>query len=137
MARFHLLRTSKAFSQTFTLSTVRAEEFTFQSPNAEDIRDLVQFFLEGLKKRSMYAVALQDYKGEGSTYLQLSKGDLVVLDPESRGEAVLSGSWCSGRSERTGDRGDFPSEVVCIVPAMSKPPAEIMVSRIELRFILS
>jgi myosin-7 len=56
-------RTSKAFSQTFTLSTVRAEEFTFQSPNAEDIRDLVQFFLEGLKKRSMYAVALQDYKG--------------------------------------------------------------------------
>jgi len=57
-------RTSKAFSQTFTLSTVRAEEFTFQSPNAEDIRDLVQFFLEGLKKRSMYAVALQDYKGE-------------------------------------------------------------------------
>ncbi|XP_046447605.1 myosin-VIIa-like isoform X1 [Daphnia pulex] len=119
-------KTSKAFSQTFTLSTVRAEEFTFQSPNAEDIRDLVQFFLEGLKKRSMYAVALQDYKDEGATYLQLSKGDLVVLDPNSRGEAVLSGSWCSGRSERTGEQGDFPSEVVCIVPAMSKPPAEIM-----------
>lgn len=61
---FLSFRTSKAFSQTFTLSTVRAEEFTFQSPNAEDIRDLVQFFLEGLKKRSMYAVALQDYKGD-------------------------------------------------------------------------
>lgn len=76
----------------------------------------------------MYAVALQDYKGEGASYLQLSKGDLVVLDPDSRGEAVLSGSWCSGRSERTDERGDFPSEVVCIVPAMSKPPAEIMVS---------
>uniref|UniRef100_A0A0P6FXT3 Unconventional myosin-X n=1 Tax=Daphnia magna TaxID=35525 RepID=A0A0P6FXT3_9CRUS len=119
-------KTSKAFSQTFTLSTVRAEEFTFQSPNAEDIRDLVQFFLEGLKKRSMYAVALQDYKEDGANYLQLSKGDLVVLDPSSRGEAVLSGSWCSGRSERTGEQGDFPSEVVCIVPAMSKPPEEIM-----------
>lgn len=119
-------KTSKAFSQTFTLSTVRAEEFTFQSPNAEDIRDLVQFFLEGLKKRSMYAVALQDYKEDGANYLQLSKGDLVVLDPSSRGEAILSGSWCSGRSERTGEQGDFPSEVVCIVPAMSKPPEEIM-----------
>lgn len=56
-------RSAKAFSQTFTLNTVRGEDFTFQSPNAEDIRDLVQFFLEGLKKRSMYAVALQDYKG--------------------------------------------------------------------------
>lgn len=68
MVRVHsfilFCRTNKAFSQTFTLCTVRAEEFTFQSPNAEDIRDLVQFFLEGLKKRSIYAVALQDYKGD-------------------------------------------------------------------------
>jgi myosin-7 len=51
----------------------------------------------------------------------------VVLDLESRGETVLNGGWCSGRNERTGERGDFPSEVVCIVPAMSQPPAEIMV----------
>ena len=56
-------RTAKAFTQTFTLSTVRAEEFTFQSPNSEDIRDLVQYFLDGLKKRSIFVVALQDYKG--------------------------------------------------------------------------
>jgi hypothetical protein len=54
------------FSQTFTLSTVRGEEFTFQSPNAEDIRDLVVYFLEGLKKRSKFVIALQDYKAPGS-----------------------------------------------------------------------
>jgi myosin-7 len=53
------------FSQTFTLSTVRGEEFTFQSPNAEDIRDLVVYFLEGLKKRSKFVIALQDYKAPG------------------------------------------------------------------------
>ena len=58
-------RSSKAFSQTFTLVTVRNEEFTFQSPNAEDIRDLVVYFLEGLKKRSKYVIALQDYKAPG------------------------------------------------------------------------
>ena len=45
--------------------TVRNEEFTFQSPNAEDIRDLVVYFLEGLKKRSKYVIALQDYKAPG------------------------------------------------------------------------
>jgi len=56
-------RMAKAFAQTFTLSTVRAEEFTFQSPNSEDIRDLVQYFLDGLKKRSIFVVALHDYKG--------------------------------------------------------------------------
>ena len=70
--KFHLIiieylyvfhnRSSKAFAQTFTLSTVRSEEFTFQSPNAEDIRDLVVYFLEGLKKRSKFVIALQDYK---------------------------------------------------------------------------
>ena len=60
-----IFRSSKAFSQTFTLVTVRNEEFTFQSPNAEDIRDLVVYFLEGLKKRSKYVIALQDYKAPG------------------------------------------------------------------------
>ena len=41
-------RSNKAFSQTFTLVTVRNEEFTFQSPNAEDIRDLVR--MQGRRK---------------------------------------------------------------------------------------
>merc|ERR1719433_2647875 len=77
-------KSSKAFSQTFTLVTVRNEEFTFQSPNAEDIRDLVVYFLEGLKKRSKYVIALQDYKATGDTssslFLSLQKGDLILLD---------------------------------------------------------
>ena len=60
-------RSNKAFAQTFTLSTVRSEEFTFQSPNAEDIRDLVVYFLEGLKKRSKFVIALNDYKASGRT----------------------------------------------------------------------
>ena len=61
----HIYRSNKAFAQTFTLATVRSEEFTFQSPNAEDIRDLVVYFLEGLKKRSKFVIALQDYKAPG------------------------------------------------------------------------
>ena len=48
--------------QSFTLATVKGDEFTFTSPNAEDIRDLVVTFLEGLKKRSKYVIALQDYR---------------------------------------------------------------------------
>lgn len=66
--------------------------------------------------------------GDVPSYLQLVKGDLVVLDAESQGETVLNGGWCSGRNERTGDKGDFPSEVVYIIPAMSKPPPDILVS---------
>ena len=67
MLFFVNFRSNKAFAQTFTLSTIRAEEFTFQSPNAEDIRDLVVYFLEGLKKRSKFVIALQDYKAPGKS----------------------------------------------------------------------
>lgn len=52
--------------QSFTLATVKGDEYTFTSPNAEDIRDLVVTFLEGLKKRSKYVIALQDYSSPGT-----------------------------------------------------------------------
>lgn len=119
------------FTQTFNLSTVRGEEFTFQSPNAEDIRDLVVYFLEGLKKRSKYVIALQDYKapGEGSSFLTFQKGDLIILEDESTGETVLNSGWCVGTCERTGEKGDFPAETVYVLPSLTKPPNDILVRR--------
>ncbi|XP_045511744.1 myosin-VIIa [Colias croceus] len=121
-------KTNKVFTQTFSLSTVRGEEFTFQSPNAEDIRDLVVYFLEGLKKRSKFVIALQDYKapGEGSSFLTFQKGDLIILEEDSTGESVLNNSWCIGRCERTMERGDFPAETVYVLPALTKPPPDIL-----------
>lgn len=59
---YFFLRTGKMHGQSFTLATVKGDEFTFTSPNAEDIRDLVVTFLDGLRKRSKYVIALQDYK---------------------------------------------------------------------------
>lgn len=53
-------RGGKLQSQSFTLATIKGEEYTFTSNNAEDIRDLVVTFLEGLRKRSKFVVALQD-----------------------------------------------------------------------------
>ena len=55
-------RTGKMHGQSFTLATVKGDEYTFTSPNADDIRELVVTFLEGLKKRSRYVIALQDYR---------------------------------------------------------------------------
>ncbi|CAH0405025.1 unnamed protein product [Chilo suppressalis] len=121
-------KTNKVFTQTFSLATVRGEEFTFQSPNAEDIRDLVVYFLEGLKKRSKFVIALQDYKapGEGSSFLTFQKGDLIILEEDSTGESVLNNGWCIGRCERTMERGDFPAETVYVLPALTKPPPDIL-----------
>lgn len=50
---------------SFTLATIKGDEYTFTSNNADDIRDLVVTFLEGLRKRSKYVVALQDNPNPG------------------------------------------------------------------------
>ncbi|ELT99384.1 hypothetical protein CAPTEDRAFT_226057 [Capitella teleta] len=120
-------RTGKMHGQSFTLATVKGDEFTFTSPNAEDIRDLVVTFLEGLKKRSKFVIALQDYRApsDGSSFLSFNKGDLITLDQDN-GEVVMTSGWCYGECSRTGRRGDFPAECVYVLPTISKPSPDIL-----------
>ena len=77
-------RTGKMHGQSFTLATVKGEEYTFTSPNAEDIRDLVVTFLEGLKTRSKYVIALQDYQAPtviaGGSYTAQLLAYVLYLD---------------------------------------------------------
>ncbi|XP_038617745.1 unconventional myosin-VIIa [Tachyglossus aculeatus] len=114
--------------QSFTLATIKGEEYTFTSNNAEDIRDLVVTFLEGLRKRSKYVVALQDNPnpgGDESGFLGFAKGDLIVLDQDT-GEQVMTSGWANGVNERTRQRGDFPTDCVYVMPTVTRPPAEIV-----------
>ncbi|XP_076340822.1 unconventional myosin-VIIa ck isoform X2 [Tachypleus tridentatus] len=117
---------NRPFVQTFTLSTIRGEDFTFQSPNSDDIHELIEFFLSGLKARSRFVIAIQDYTGESQSYLSFSKGDLIVLEDGNLGDTVANNTWCTGRSEKTGEKGDFPSECVYVLPCLAKPPLAIL-----------
>ncbi|XP_049929307.1 myosin VIIAa isoform X1 [Epinephelus moara] len=121
-------RGGKLQSQSFTLATIKGDEYTFTSNNAEDIRDLVVTFLEGLRKRSKFVVALQDNPnptGEESTFLSFMKGDLILLDQDT-GEQVLNSGWAHGVNERTSQRGDFPADCVYVLPTMTRPQQEIV-----------
>ncbi|KAL7400691.1 hypothetical protein ABVT39_016104 [Epinephelus coioides] len=121
-------RGGKLQSQSFTLATIKGDEYTFTSNNAEDIRDLVVTFLEGLRKRSKFVVALQDNPnptGEESTFLSFMKGDLILLDQDT-GEQVLNSGWAHGVNERTNQRGDFPADCVYVLPTMTRPQQEIV-----------
>ena len=53
--------------------------------------DVVEFFLDGLKKRSQYAVCIKPYQAI------LNKGDLVKMGPESTGDTLLKTMWCYGQ----------------------------------------
>ncbi|MGH0180352.1 UNVERIFIED_CONTAM: hypothetical protein FKN15_003741 [Acipenser sinensis] len=123
-------RGGKLQGQSFTLATIKGDEYTFTSNNADDIRDLVVTFLEGLRSRSKFVVALQDNPnpaGEESSFLGFAKGDLIMLDQDC-GEQVMNSGWAHGINDRTKQKGDFPADCVYVLPTATKPPLEIVVS---------
>ena len=141
------IRSGRGLGQSFTMTTIKGEEYTFTSANGEDIKDLVTAFLDGLRKRSKFVIAMMDYQspgiqqlacdaallpvcifiGEGSSFLSFQKGDLIQLESED-GEDIMNTGWCFGECERTKKKGDFPTECVYVLPTIIKPPMEVLVN---------
>ena len=91
-----------------TISTLREEEFVLSCANSQDITDVVQFFLAGLRDRSKYVVATKAYTPAGGERAALEKGDLVHLSSDCTGETLTRTRWCTGTNERTKKEADIP-----------------------------
>ena len=74
----------------------------------------------------VYLFIILLFLGETSTFLNLKKGDLIILQ-DMNGEQVMTSGWCNGYCERTRQRGDFPSECVYVLPTLEKPQRDILV----------
>ena len=59
--------------------------------------------------------------------MSFQKGDLIQLESED-GEDIMNTGWCYGECERTKKKGDFPAECVYVLPAITKPPMEVLVN---------
>lgn len=116
----------------FTLTTVRKEDYLFISPEAENLCKLIQYIQDGLKKRSLYVVAINDFKHatDSPSFLQMKRGDLIALRNGLDGETLMSSSWgygeCVAGSGPKGKQGDFPTEHVYILPTITKPTADML-----------
>ncbi|XP_068084788.1 myosin-VIIa [Anabrus simplex] len=119
-------KNSYGVAHSFTLVTIQGQEFVFRSLNSEELCSLVNFLLDGLRSKSHYVVATQDYQPLDSSSLVLEKGDLLLLEEGATGATVLNSSWSSGKNERTGQTGSFPMEAVYILPVLGPPPASIL-----------
>lgn len=109
----------------FILQTIQKEELVFQSMDAQELNDLVVFLIDGLKKRSLYVIAQNDYKGaDSSTFLTLKKGDLITLVNDCNGDTVMTATW--GNGECNGVQGLFPTDQIYILPTMTMPPQNIL-----------
>ncbi|XP_039930696.1 unconventional myosin-VIIb isoform X1 [Hirundo rustica] len=121
----HTNRAVKSFGQSCTLITLRAEEFVLTSVNSVVIAELVVMFLEELKKRSRFAVAMHEKKSqEDPSILSFKKGDLLIFTEDKRLDA--DSGWISAQNERTGKTGNVFLEDLYIIPSLTKPSSQVL-----------
>ncbi|KAF4791487.1 Unconventional myosin-VIIb [Turdus rufiventris] len=121
----HTNRAVKSFGQSCTLITLRAEEFVLTSVNSVVIAELVVMFLEGLKKRSQFAVAMHEKKSqEDPSILSFKKGDLLIFTEDKRLDA--DSGWICAQNERTGKTGNVFLEDIYIIPSLTKPSSQVV-----------
>ncbi|GAB0193427.1 unconventional myosin-VIIb [Grus japonensis] len=121
----HTNRAVKSFGQSCTLITLRAEEFVLTSVNSVVIAELVVMFLEGLKKRSRFAVAMHEKKSqEDPAILSFKKGDLLIFTEDKRLDA--NSGWIYAQNERTGKTGNVFLEEIYIIPSLTKPSSQVL-----------
>ncbi|KAM5326969.1 unconventional myosin-VIIb isoform 1-T1 [Glossophaga mutica] len=111
--------------QRLLLSTLHEEEYEFMSPSSVAIAELVAMFLEGLKERSVFAMALQDQKAtDDANLLPFKKGDLLILTKKQG--LLASGNWILGQNHRTGKTGMMLTTHLYAIPTIAKPSAQLL-----------
>uniref|UniRef100_A0A8B9Z9G6 Myosin VIIB n=1 Tax=Buteo japonicus TaxID=224669 RepID=A0A8B9Z9G6_9AVES len=122
----------KSFGQSCTLITLRGEEFVLTSVNSVVIAELVVMFLEGLKKRSRFAVAILNSTPlfcfpEDPAILSFKKGDLLIFIEDKRLDA--NSGWTCAQNERTGKTGNVFLEEIYTIPSLTKPSSQVLVRK--------
>ncbi|CAM4593667.1 unnamed protein product [Leuciscus chuanchicus] len=99
----------------YELQVVKGNEFV----------DLVNMFISGLKKRSLYAVAIQDLsRQEDPTFLSFRRGDVLYIIKD--GEYNIEEGWIKARNERTSQTGAVSLDSIQILPMLTRPTEETL-----------
>ncbi|XP_062566068.1 myosin-VIIa-like [Saccostrea cucullata] len=105
---------------TVTISTLRSEDFVVHSNHADDLYLLVNKFMDGLRRRSKYGIAVQDSTQiEGAIGVSLTKGDLVEL--EQPYEHFMNEDIYSATCVRTGKLTMMPRDLIYVIPTVERP----------------
>ncbi|XP_073705873.1 unconventional myosin-VIIb [Garra rufa] len=90
-----------------------------------ELVELVNLFITGLKKRSEYAVAIQDLsRQEDPTLLSYRRGDVLYIIKD--GEYSSEEGWMKARNERTSQTGAIALDAIRILPMLSRPTEETL-----------
>ncbi|KAI1716481.1 myosin head (motor domain) domain-containing protein [Ditylenchus destructor] len=112
--------------RSLTLLTVKNDEHVFltRSP-AEDLQELIAYFMDGLKRRSKYVLVLKANERNDES-LECKKGDLLILGENFEQEIAKNEPFIYAENTRTGLRGKVNSKFVHVLPTMTKPSVDIV-----------
>ncbi|XP_035276926.1 unconventional myosin-VIIb-like [Anguilla anguilla] len=114
----------RSSGQLVYLSTLKGD-FTLSAVSAVDMVELVHQFLEGLKERSRYCVALHDVnRQDDPTFLSCKKGDVLLIIKDN--EPSSDRSWMKCQNERTGQIGAVSTDAVLVLATLEKPTNEVL-----------
>ncbi|KAI1724284.1 myosin head (motor domain) domain-containing protein [Ditylenchus destructor] len=114
--------------RSLTLLTVKNDEYIFltRSP-AEDLQELIAYFMDGLKRRSKYVLVLKaNERNDESNSFECKKGDLLILDENYEQEIAKNEPFIYAENTRTGLHGKVHSKFVHVLPTMTKPSVDIV-----------
>uniref|UniRef100_A0A671NGN2 Unconventional myosin-VIIa-like n=1 Tax=Sinocyclocheilus anshuiensis TaxID=1608454 RepID=A0A671NGN2_9TELE len=104
--------------------------YELKAVKGRELVELVNMFISGLKKRSVYAVAIQDLSRQGDpTLLSYRRGDVLFIIKD--GEYSSEG-WIKARNERTNQTGAVSLDAIRILPMLTRPTEETLVNMILL-----
>ncbi|KAF6720455.1 Unconventional myosin-VIIa [Oryzias melastigma] len=106
------------------LSTIKGE-FVLKSTEADDMKELLQNNVEGLRKRSEYAVAQQDFSKPGDPMcLACKRGDLLMVRKDDNKSSKQG--WVQAVNKRSKTSGSVKEENILFLPTLTEPTEEML-----------
>ncbi|XP_074506568.1 unconventional myosin-VIIb-like isoform X1 [Sebastes fasciatus] len=110
--------------QSVSLTTVRGE-YVLKCGEAADMAALTEKNLEGLRQRSVYALAQHDAsKIDDPTFLVCKRGDLLQLE-EDEGSSPDK-NWINATNQRSGASGAVYKDTMQFLPTLERPNDDML-----------
>ncbi|XP_037537916.1 unconventional myosin-VIIa [Nematolebias whitei] len=110
--------------QSMSLTTIKGE-YMLKCVEAADMTEVMEHNVEGLRRRSEYAVVQQDVsKQDDPMFLICKRGDLLLVD--KNGKQAPDENWIRATNQRTNNSGAISKANVQFLPTITKPTEEIL-----------
>ncbi|XP_034744582.1 unconventional myosin-VIIb-like isoform X2 [Etheostoma cragini] len=111
-------------AQSVSLATVKGE-FVLMSEEAVDMAAVIEKNLEGLRQRSVYALAQHDAsEPDDPTFLVCKRGDLLLIEKDE--ESSSDKNLIKATNSQTSATGVVHRNIVQFLPTLEKPTSDLL-----------